>query len=326
MIQTLSAEPGFGLQLSLPVKVQLPAKWNLPGTTADFMVTVGCFSHCDIVQYSNILAHQSIYTLVVTSPASFSTLYPALVISLANAGPQIKHLSQGAATKLLQLLSIFANPAFLLADESHPRLVFFTLEAINAILHHHPAENPNAVYAILKHHAVFERLGTFTLAGGLREARRAQEQGTGKGRGEGKGRAGEVEGERETAVEEKARLLAAEGSTRSGSVDLEAGPAGRATTSSAAAAAAAGAATSPEKARGRSRDRSESVDSAPVERALAAEIGRNGFVPTQEWVRSIVSWPQGRRTNGFPFLQWATGDILATRVSFDCIFQRPQSD
>lgn len=43
MIQTLSAEPGFGIQLSLPVKVQLPAKWNLLGTTADFMVTVGHF-------------------------------------------------------------------------------------------------------------------------------------------------------------------------------------------------------------------------------------------------------------------------------------------
>jgi len=43
MIQTLSSEPGFGLQLSLPVKVQLPAKWNLLGTTVDFMVTVGYF-------------------------------------------------------------------------------------------------------------------------------------------------------------------------------------------------------------------------------------------------------------------------------------------
>ena len=53
MVQTLSAEPGFGLQLSLPVKVQLPTKWNLLGTTADFMVTVGCFSYCDGVMCSN---------------------------------------------------------------------------------------------------------------------------------------------------------------------------------------------------------------------------------------------------------------------------------
>ena len=222
------------------------------------------------------MGYQSIYTLVATSPTSFSTLYPALVISLANAGPRIKHLSQGAATKLLQLLSIFANPTFLLSDESHPRLVFFTLESINAILYHHPAENPNVVYAVLKNHALFERLGTFTLASGLREIRgmreaKQEQEARAADSGKGKGKAS-MEGE--TAVEEKARLLAEEGSRSS---DLEAG---RATTST-----AAGAAGKSEKTRGKLRDRSESVDIAPtMERALAAEIGRNGFVPTQEWV------------------------------------------
>ena len=277
MIQTLSAEPGFGLQLSLPVRVQLPAKWSLLGTTADFMVTVGRFR---IVMEQGILillTQQSIYTLVATSPTSFSTIYPALVIALVNAGPRIKHLSQGAATKLLQLLSIFANPTFLLSDESHPRLVFFALESINAILYHHPAENPNVVYAVLKNHLLFERLGTFTLASGLRDIRRMraanQEQDV-RTAEEGKGK-GKASMEGETATEEKARLLAEEGSL---SIDLEAG---QATTSS-----AAGAAGTSEKTRGRLRDRSQSVDIAPtMERALAAEIGRNGFVPTQEWVR-----------------------------------------
>ena len=204
------------------------------------------------------------------------------MISLANAGPRIRHLSQGAATKLLQLLSIFANPTFLLSDESHPRLVFFTLESINAILYHHPAENPNVVYAVLKNHALLERLGTFTLASGLRDIRRMreakQEQNTQAAEeGRGKGKAG-MDGE--TAIEEKARLLAEEGGL---SVDLGAE---QATTSS-----AVGAAGTSEKMRGklRDRDRSQSVDVAPtMERALAAEIGRNGFVPTQEWVRWVV--------------------------------------
>jgi hypothetical protein len=216
---------------------------------------------------------------------------------LANAGPRIKHLSQGAATKLLQLLSIFANPTFLLSDESHPRLVFFTLESINAILYHHAAENPNVVYAVLKNHALFERLGTFTLASGLREIRRMRaakqdQEARAADSGNGKGKAG-MEGE--TAVEEKARLLAEEGRR---SLDLEAG---QATTSS----AAGGAAGTSEKTRGKLRDRSESVDIAStMERALAAEIGRNGFVPTQEWVRWVVSMItvlcQNRRTNKFP--------------------------
>lgn len=93
--------------------------------------------------------------------------------------------------------------------------------------------------------------------------------------GKGKGKAG-LEGE--TATEEKARLLAEEGRL---SIDLEAG---QATTSS-----SVGAAGLPEKTRGKLRDRSQSVDIVPtMERALAAEIGRNGFVPTQEWVRWIV--------------------------------------
>jgi hypothetical protein len=233
-----------------------------------------------------------------------------LVISLANAGPQIKHLSQGAAAKLLQLLSIFANPTFLLSDESHPRLVFFMLESINATLYHHLAENPSVVYAVLKNHALFERLGTFTLASGLREIQRmrtAKElEARAAGTGKGKGKAG-MEGE--TAVEEKARLLAEEGRR---SPDLEAG---QATTSS-----AAGAAGTLEKARGNPRSRSESVDIAPtMERALAAEIGRNGFVPTQEWVSYMVlrlqPTPQGLRTKIFPL--WFLGNVLATRVNFD---------
>jgi High-temperature-induced dauer-formation protein len=197
--------------------------------------------------------------------------------------------------KLLQLLSIFANPTFLLSDESHPRLVFFMLESINAILYHHPAENPNVVYAVLKNHALFERLGTFTLASGLREIRRMRaaqqdQEARAPDSSKGKQRAG-IEGE--TAVEEKARLLAEEGRR---SPDLEAG---QATTST-----ASGAAGISEKIRGKLRERSESVDLAPtMERALAAEIGRNGFVPTQEWVSWIVKplqfMPQGLGTDVF---------------------------
>ena len=136
------------------------------------------------------------------------------------------------------------------------------------------------MYAVLKNHLLFERLGTFTLASGLRDIRRMraskQEQDARAAEdGRGKGKAG-MEGE--TATEEKARLLAEEGSF---SIDLEAG---QATTSS-----AMGIAGTSEKTRGKLRDRGESVDIAStVERTLAAEIGRNGFVPTQEWVRWMV--------------------------------------
>ncbi len=41
IIQTLSAESAFGLQLTFPVKAaHLPAKWNVGGAAADFMINV----------------------------------------------------------------------------------------------------------------------------------------------------------------------------------------------------------------------------------------------------------------------------------------------
>jgi hypothetical protein len=40
IMQTLSADPAFGLKLSNPIKTQLPGKWNSSGTAADFMINV----------------------------------------------------------------------------------------------------------------------------------------------------------------------------------------------------------------------------------------------------------------------------------------------
>lgn len=46
-----------------------------------------------------------------------------------------------------------------------------------------------------------------------------------------------------------------------------------------------------EKARGKMRQRRESLDdSLSIGRAAAVAVGRNGFIPTQEWV---TSWQQG---------------------------------
>lgn len=41
MIQSISAEPAFGPQLSaVPIRVALPNKWSIVGTSADFFVSV----------------------------------------------------------------------------------------------------------------------------------------------------------------------------------------------------------------------------------------------------------------------------------------------
>jgi hypothetical protein len=41
IIQTLSAEHAFGLRLTFPIKsAHIPAKWNVAGAAADFMINV----------------------------------------------------------------------------------------------------------------------------------------------------------------------------------------------------------------------------------------------------------------------------------------------
>jgi hypothetical protein len=43
ILQTLSAEPAFGVKLSNPIKAHIPAKWNPGGTAADFLIHVSYY-------------------------------------------------------------------------------------------------------------------------------------------------------------------------------------------------------------------------------------------------------------------------------------------
>lgn len=67
--------------------------------------------------------------MIATTSGSLSSLYPAFVIALANAAPYFKNLSVNSSARLLHLFTSFSNPSFLLADEGHPRLLFFTYVA-----------------------------------------------------------------------------------------------------------------------------------------------------------------------------------------------------
>ncbi|KAI0637201.1 high-temperature-induced dauer-formation protein-domain-containing protein [Trametes polyzona] len=296
MIQSLSAERAFGLKLGSPLRAQIPQKWVTPGTAGDFMV-------------------HAIYSMVATTSGSLNSLYPALIIALSNSAPYFKNLSVTSSARLLQLFNAFSNPSFLLSDEGHPRLLFFILEAFNGVLLHGLADNPNLVYAILHAHKQFEDLGTFTLARGLREIRRIQElkeeralQTQGRGSTDkGKRRARDEE-EGLSHSDEKARLLQRE----MGSLDLarstetlpdsrsrsgdEEQPSTRPLMSPTATETQVGNSATPavsEKARGKMRAAGRSLSgdmTGSLERLAASGVGRNGFVPTQEWV---ASWQQG---------------------------------
>ncbi|KAJ7734954.1 high-temperature-induced dauer-formation protein-domain-containing protein [Mycena maculata] len=286
IVQTLSAEPSFGARLTRPVKAQLPAKWNAPGTAADFMVN-------------------AVYAIVATTSGTLNSLYPALVIALSNSAPYFKNLTVTASARLIQLFTSFSNPLFLLADEGHPRLLFFMLEIFNAVILHNLSANPNVLYGILSAHKTFEDLGTFTLSRGLREIRRVQlakEEQARKADLKGKGprvadgdsqpheeKAKLLRTESETALAQSESAEAQESSPRESqgqdpeiSMVLPTSPTSESIPASTSAS---------EKARGKMRARrSQSLDTSSLDRVAAAGVGRNGFVPTQEWV---TSWQQG---------------------------------
>ncbi|KAG9318395.1 high-temperature-induced dauer-formation protein-domain-containing protein [Chiua virens] len=280
IIQTLSAEPAFGNKLSNPIKVTIP-KWATPGTAADFMIT-------------------AIYSMIATTSGALNSLYPALIIALSNAAPYFKNLSVVSSTRLVQMFKSFSNPRFLLSDESHPRLLFFMLEVFNSVIFHQLSDNPNLLYGILTAHNTFQELGTFTLAGALRDIKRVElareEQATQSELNRKEAARSENDLESGDPVAEKMRLLQQQQdreaeSSHDSNTQVEEGSAVAEPTLPQSSESASGTPTS-ENVKGKMRERrSLSVDAnSSAERLASAGIGRNGFVPTQEWV---TSWQQG---------------------------------
>ncbi|CAE6422281.1 unnamed protein product [Rhizoctonia solani] len=267
IIQSMSSDFALGSKLHLPVKIAVPAKWVTPGTTGDFMIT-------------------SIYSIVATTSGQLTSLYPALIITLSNVSPHLTQLTITASARLVSLLTAFSSPLFLLADESHPRLVYFVLEVFNNVITHHLQDNPNLIYALLRARNVIEGLGVFTLRGAVREVRRREEAAKGSNKGKGKLVPGT---ENPDLSKEKRDLIERErGNFMPTPEELESGLAGDDDPIAPIAMS--------EKARGKLREdvslsRTESIDlSAEEELAAAISLGKNGFIPTQEWVSS---WQRG---------------------------------
>ncbi|THU95339.1 hypothetical protein K435DRAFT_755788 [Dendrothele bispora CBS 962.96] len=285
IIQTLSAEPSFGLKLLAPVKAQLPAKWHTSGTMADFLIN-------------------ATYSIVATTSGALTSLYPALIIALSNVAPYFKNLSVTASTRLIQLVTSFSNPMFLLSDEGHPRLLYFMLEVLNSVIFYHLSDNPNLIHGILSSHKTFEQLGTFTLSRGLRELRRVQlakeEQARRRDSDDRKvGR--RPSNDSQAPREEKKKLLSSEDNQDEESTAPEENRGRRSIVDSVSeemvspdenAAQEIGTEQSgpSEKVKGKMKERRSSSMSHSLERIAAQGIGRNGFIPTQEWVSS---WQQG---------------------------------
>jgi len=208
------------------------------------------------------------------------------------------------------------------------------LEIFNSIIAHHPSENPNVIYSLLRAHRTFEDLGTFTLASGLREVRRIQRAKEEQSRAaDAKGKSRAAEEVYDQPHEEKQRMLEREFtlgiSSREQSVDnltevrvvprdapqQEETPSPpqppMSPTMEQTASPSLPSAVS-EKARGKMRERQSSSSDRDnsLDRVTATAVGRNGFVPTQEWVRIVLYCVINIRSLTIAI----TGYIVAPRV------------
>ncbi|KAI8072622.1 high-temperature-induced dauer-formation protein-domain-containing protein [Gongronella butleri] len=161
ILQTLSSEREFGIQLNTPFTTHssLPALARLPafhGTYGDYLIN-------------------SIVGLITSTHGSLASLYPALILAITNVSPYLKNLSVTTASRLVGLFNSVSAPIFMIADESNHRLTGYLLEILNNIIQYHFADNPNVIYAIVRNHTKFDRLFNFTLAEGLAEIDRLRQ-------------------------------------------------------------------------------------------------------------------------------------------------------
>jgi len=155
---------------------------------------------------------------------------------------------------------------------------------------------------------VFEDLGTFTLARGIRRIEQAKEEANRIENRKARSRRTSVE--QEAPHEEKSRLLREEGQDDEEDADTVSTEPPTSTTPG--SASVSGSTPISEKAKGKMRERRSTSSDITVDRAAAAAIGRNGFVPTQEWVCYFAPSSSVRLTDFFSFIK---GHIMAGRVS-----------
>jgi hypothetical protein len=125
ILQTLSSDRTFGPALNEPLRIAIPSKWIVPGLASDFLI---------VVSSARGLAYRILCTLTIgfsqsilsiaTTPG-LNSLFPALAITLSNIAPYLQGVGFQTSMKLLQLFKAFSSPGFILADEGHPRLVYY---------------------------------------------------------------------------------------------------------------------------------------------------------------------------------------------------------
>ncbi|KAL0143234.1 high-temperature-induced dauer-formation protein-domain-containing protein [Mucor lusitanicus] len=161
ILQTLSSDRTFSVKLNKPFEghASLPTNSKIPnfqGSYADYLIL-------------------TIFSLIASSRGTLSTLYPALIKTIANISPYLKNIAPLTCSKLLALFSSMSAPGFLLADEANHHLVDYLLETFNNIIQFQYDNNIYLVYTILRNHQKFEKLAEFSLDNAMIEIERLRQ-------------------------------------------------------------------------------------------------------------------------------------------------------
>ncbi|GAC75517.1 proteins containing regions of low-complexity [Moesziomyces antarcticus T-34] len=259
MLQDVSSERAFGANLARPgsaARVQLPSRLGLVGghTAIDYLV-------------------QAVYSLIAATKGQLASLYAPLVITLSNTAPVWRSLSITSSTRMMHLMRSFSQPAFLLSDEGHPRLLFYVLETINAVLTFGYTANVNLVYSLVLARQLVAALEAFELRKGVEEVWKKR-RAVGTDTRDWFQNAPRLEKPPLPRAEDSATSPEG-GDEATGPSAVEKGKMRRISTSSLEGEAA-----------GAWEGELSKYPLSVVEEAAARYIGKNGFSPTAAWVES----------------------------------------
>ncbi|KAJ1550708.1 hypothetical protein HK096_005475, partial [Nowakowskiella sp. JEL0078] len=152
LLHSLSQERNFGIQLNTPFEASAHSiiTRHLPifssGTYADFLFL-------------------SIHTFITTTSSKFSplvSLHETYLIALANVSPYVKSLTVVTTNKILGMWSVFVSGAWLCANETNHKLIFYLLDAFNNLVQYQMTGNTPLIYAIVRNKEKFYDLRDLT--------------------------------------------------------------------------------------------------------------------------------------------------------------------
>ncbi|WFD26530.1 hypothetical protein MNAN1_001513 [Malassezia nana] len=147
LLQDLSAEPRFGMNLSVP------------GSMEHVTLSLRLVRRSGTVALDVLV--EGIYFMFFTSSGRLAPVYPTMLLILYNTAPYWKHVSVVSASRLERMLDQLSSPKFLLSHPAHPDLLSLLLGTLSRVVQAHPGENVHLIYMLVQSAGLVERTRHF---------------------------------------------------------------------------------------------------------------------------------------------------------------------